>query len=136
MPVVDGVPFLRLAAGYEAEHGFDCAGAYGGLDLRLWNHKLDVYFGVRKTRKRVPLLECDCGSSGCWPLEATVRRKRDSVIWEAFENPFRPERDYSKFGRFVFDPAQYAESVRWLKSAFAWHDALPANARALSAAVQ
>ena len=135
MPVVDGEAFLRLAADYETEHGFDCAGAYGALDLRMWTHKLDVHFGVRKTRKRVALLDCDCGGSGCWPLEATIRRKRDSVIWEAFENPFRPERDYSKFGPFVFDPAQYADAVTWLRSAFAWHDALPVDARALSAAV-
>jgi hypothetical protein len=34
--------------------------------------------------ERVPLLGCDCGEWGCWPLVATVRSESGTVTWSEF----------------------------------------------------
>lgn len=115
VPVVDGRRLDDLAEEYERQKSFDVAGGYAGLvldhfkvgDLRLY------LFGEQQPwpGRRVPLLGCDCGELGCWPLVAVVDQESDLVRWSGFEQPHRGGRDYSDFGPFVFDRRDYNEAI-------------------------
>ena len=125
-PVVNDTPLLKLTSNFEREQNFDVAGSYGGLipewfdygplDLYfLGDHSADSYFAGRAG---IYVLACQCGEVGCWPLECRVRIEGDTVVWERFRQPFRPKRDYSPFGPFVFDASQYRHAVAALSAEF------------------
>jgi hypothetical protein len=59
------------------------------------------------------LLGCQCGEVGCWPLTTRVTVNNNRVLWDSFRQPHR-ERDYSRFGPFVFDLDQYRNAVALL----------------------
>lgn len=111
LPVVDGRRLVDLVEEYECDRSFDVVGGYAGLvldnvkvgDLRRY------LLGEQEPwpGRRVPLLGCDCGELGCWPLVAVVELENDLVRWHAFEQPHRGNRDYSGFGPFVFDRHDY-----------------------------
>jgi hypothetical protein len=61
--------------------------------------------------EKVPVLGCECGEWGCWPLLTRVVVDGDAVIWTDFEQPHRRDRDYSGFGPFIFDRRAYEEAV-------------------------
>jgi hypothetical protein len=116
---VDGEPLSGLIERFEAGHGYSPAGGYGGLVPDYFDFgDLVAYFlgqGVRQypAPGRAYLLGCgDCGEVGCWPLEASIMLDEHTVTWSSFAQPHRQERDYSEFGPFVFDRAQYARAVR------------------------
>jgi hypothetical protein len=117
--LVDGIPLAGLVERFEARHGFSPAGGYGGLipDYFNFGDLVDYFLGQGETQYPAPgracLLGCgDCGEVGCWPLEASIVVDEQTVAWLDFAQPFRQERDYSAFGPFVFDRAQYAQAVR------------------------
>jgi hypothetical protein len=116
---VDGAPLSGLIERYEASHGYSPAGGYGGLVPDYFNFgDLVAYLFGQAARQypapgRAYLLGCgDCGEVGCWPLEASIVLDEHMVTWSNFAQPHRRERDYSEFGPFVFDRAQYAGAVR------------------------
>src|SRR4051812_46116737 len=67
--------------------------------------------GVRTVHQRdgakTPVLGCECGEWGCWPLMARIAMTAELVIWDSFEQPHRKTRDYTAFGPFRFDRNQY-----------------------------
>ena len=52
-----------------------------------------------------------CGEVGCWPLGCRIRIDGEMVRWDSFSQPHRPNRDYSEFGPFIFERAQYLHAV-------------------------
>lgn len=60
---------------------------------------------------KTALLSCDCGEVGCSPLLARVTVSDDTVTWDEFEQPERPDWDYSGFGPFTFDRTQYERAL-------------------------
>jgi hypothetical protein len=90
-------------------------GVYGGLIPaffrfgRLADHFLGRWPG--RSGSKPPLLGCQCGEWGCWPLLARIRAVADSVIWDQFEQPHRPSRDYGAFGPFTFERQQYERAL-------------------------
>ncbi|MGN6672945.1 MAG: hypothetical protein ACTHMJ_23535 [Thermomicrobiales bacterium] len=38
---------------------------------------------------KTQLLQCTCGTVGCWPLYARVTVSDKQVVWDEFEQPFR-----------------------------------------------
>jgi hypothetical protein len=50
-------------------------------------------------------------AAGCWPLEARVVIDEETVTWNSFRQPFRPQRDYSDFGPFTFDRREYEAAI-------------------------
>jgi hypothetical protein len=40
------------------------------------------------------------------------------VVWDRFKQPHRPERDYSLFGPFVFNAAQYSMAANEIQARF------------------
>ena len=120
-PCVDGVMLTALVEEFERGHGLtDPAGGYGGLIPEHFDYgPLDRYFlGKSETLTGGPggifVLGCSCGEVGCWPLACVVSVRDGEIIWQSFEQPHRPTRDYSLFGSFVFELKQYMEALRTL----------------------
>jgi hypothetical protein len=53
-------------------------------------------------RENIYVLGRECGEVGCWPLCCRVELAAEVVVWKHFEQPHRPDRDYSSFGPFAF----------------------------------
>ena len=102
----------------------DLAGKYDGLpwelvatDLLLGEaHGIWAVLEASQAPHRVPLLLCECGEPGCWPLVATIEVREDRVIWRDFRQPHRKQWDYSKLGPFSFDRSQYVGALREARS--------------------
>jgi hypothetical protein len=122
MPCVDGVPLAALVTAYEEQNGFQPFGGYGGLIPEYFRYgPLDKYFlgqtsasGFWAEIEGVYLLGCRCGEVGCWPLRGKIELAGSDVIWRDFQQPHRPQRDYSRFGPFVFVWTDYERVLRQL----------------------
>jgi hypothetical protein len=125
-PVVNGAPLTQLIKSFEDGQQFEPAGGYGGLVPQFFDYgPLDRYLmgdcepdSYWARLGSIYVLGCDCGEVGCWPLLCRVTLDSDAVVWDRFKQPHRPERDYSQFGPFVFDAAQYRTAVRALQVQF------------------
>jgi hypothetical protein len=62
-------------------------------------------------QEKTALLSCDCGEVGCSPLLARVTVSDDTVTWDEFEQPTRPDWDYDGFGPFTFARAEYEQAL-------------------------
>jgi hypothetical protein len=60
--------------------------------------------------EKTALLSCNCGEVGCSPLLARVTVDNETVTWDEFEQPTRPDWDYDGFG-FTFERAQYEQAL-------------------------
>ena len=60
--------------------------------------------------QKTALLSCHCGEVGCSPLLARVTVDEDTVTWDDFEQPTRPDWDYDGFD-FTFERAQYEQAL-------------------------
>lgn len=89
----------------EREGHPDLAGAYMSIGAIDWESS------------KVTLLGCTCGVTSCWPLVSTISVTPTTVTWSNFEQPHRRPGsaavfwDYSGFGPFVFDRAQYEAAL-------------------------
>jgi hypothetical protein len=117
VPVVDGIELTKRVHEFERAHHMEPAGSYGGLIPAFFRFGPAVvhYFAsegafVDENRK-IPLLGCECGEWGCWPLLARVVADEETVTWTDFEQPHRKQRDYSAFGPFTFDRRVYESAV-------------------------
>jgi hypothetical protein len=122
VPTIDGVPLTELIDRFELTAGMSPAGdAYGGLIPEYFRFgPLDEHFHGRSsgvTRSKTPVLACECGEWGCWPLLTDITVTADRVTWDAFEQPHRKTRDYSGFGPMRFDRRQYDEALAVLVTA-------------------
>jgi hypothetical protein len=73
---------------------------------------------------RVEVLSCGaCGGSWCWPLSVRIEVRQESIVWRDFVQPHRddpciqPVWDYSGFGPFMFDRAEYEQEIKRLRIA-------------------
>ncbi|MFC9693886.1 hypothetical protein ACFTSF_35360 [Kribbella sp. NPDC056951] len=114
VPLVNGVSLVELIARYERGEGLDPAGGYSGqvLHTAAFSSLRKYLLGAPSTQ--YALLGCICGDTGCWPLQARIHADADTVTWDSFCQPHRPERDYSGFGPFVFDRSQYDKALQLL----------------------
>lgn len=114
LPLVDAVSLVDLVGAYEAARGYTPAGGYAGIvpDKRQ-SEDLRRHFAGEPHLwgDQVPVLGCNCGEQGCWPLLAHVAVDDETVTWSGFRQPHRPGWDYSGFGPFVFDRAEYERAV-------------------------
>jgi hypothetical protein len=60
---------------------------------------------------KTALLSCECGEVGCSPLLARVTMDEDTVTWDEFEQPTRPDWDYGDFGPFTFARSDYEQAL-------------------------
>jgi hypothetical protein len=126
IPILNAAPLTDMILSFERENRYEPAGGYGGLIPQhfkcgpldryfLGDFEENSYFG---DLGRIYLLGCNCGEVGCWPLAARVIPGAGSVVWDSFQQPHRPERDYSHFGPFVFNARQYRQAVADLQVEF------------------
>jgi hypothetical protein len=122
VPRVDGVPLTELIDSFETDAQMQPAGdAYGGLIPQFFRFgPMKDHFHGRSTDAmgpKTPVLGCECGEWGCWPLMARITVTDDVVIWDGFEQPHRAARDYTGFGPFRFDRHQYDAALQDLTTA-------------------
>jgi hypothetical protein len=91
--------YIGLVAGYMR---IDLAGQF------LGGQGTPMYEGEDE---RTALLGCGCGEVGCSPLMARITVTDETVTWEDFEQPTRPDWDYQGFGPFRFDRVQYERAL-------------------------
>lgn len=120
---VNGVDFPELVRETElpsarADEDEEIAGNYIGLVAGYMRVDLAGQFlGGQGTPMfeeddgKTALLGCGCGEVGCSPLMARVTVGDDTVTWDEFEQPTRPDWDYEDFGPFTFDRAQYERAL-------------------------
>lgn len=118
VPVVDGVALTDRIHDFEREHGMETrAVSYGGLIPAYFkfgpasHHYLTTHEVFISRKGKIPVLGCECGEWGCWPLLARVILEKTTVTWTDFEQPYRPDRDYSSFGPFVFSRSAYESAI-------------------------
>ncbi len=96
------------------------AGAYAGLPPRIVKAPASPLLGQTEPGYfkdgRVTLLECTCGTPGCWPLVAWLALDASTVTRSDFAQPHRREWDLSALGPFVFDRAQYESALAAVES--------------------
>lgn len=111
VPVIDDEPLTDRIHRFENEAGMETRPtSYGGLvpeNYRFGSLTAHFLGETELTRDRAPVLGCDCGEWGCWPLLCRIDATDDIVVWSQFGQPFRPARDYSPFGPFTFDRDAY-----------------------------
>ncbi|GAA5706180.1 hypothetical protein AQJ43_37025 [Streptomyces avermitilis] len=121
VPHIDGAPLTELIDEYEIAAGMQPAGdAYGGLipEFFRFGPMQDHFLGLSTSAMgpKTPVLGCECGEWGCWPLMARITATADLVTWDAFEQPHRKTRDYVAFGPFQFDRHQYDGALQALSA--------------------
>ena len=118
-PSVNGVRLPDLVTKFEEARNYEPVGGYGGIipgwfdygpleKYFLGEYGQDSYWAKLGTAY---ILGCNCGEVGCWPLECRIRVEGNDVVWDHFSQPHRNARDYSEFGPFVFDGAQYRDAL-------------------------
>lgn len=120
VPVIDGSALTDLIDAFESQARMEPSGGYGGLVPAHFNFgPLVAHFlgDCAAKSSKTPLLGCDCGEWGCWPLPARIVATDDTVTWTDFEQPHRRDRDYSDFGPFSFDRNQYQNALTILDAA-------------------
>jgi hypothetical protein len=120
VPLIDGREFADIVHEFERANAMETrAVSYGGLIPEFYKFEpLDRHFlGVAEsvgTDGKVPVLGCECGEWGCWPLRVRIVVDGARVVWSEFEQPHRETRDYSGLGPFVFDASDYGKALRAL----------------------
>jgi hypothetical protein len=120
VPEIDGTLLTELIDNFECAAGMTPAGAaYGGLVPANYRFgALDRHFRGGSTEAfgpATPVLGCECGEWGCWPLMARISLTDDVVTWDQFAQPHRPVRDYTAFGPFHFPRTQYDDALADLR---------------------
>jgi hypothetical protein len=125
VPIIDGVALRDLVTAFESDRHMDPSGGYGGIIPQFYDYgPLDSYlmrqFSADSSWARLGgiVLGCDCGEVGCWPLLCRVKIEDETVVWDNFRQPHRPQRDYSEFGPFVFVAVQYQNAVTELQAQY------------------
>ncbi|MCA2205738.1 hypothetical protein [Nocardia rosealba] len=129
MPRIDSIPLIDLVDTFEIGAGMEPSGdMYGGLAPQFFrfDSATEHFHGSRKPRK-TPVLACSCGEVGCWPLFTRISLTGDLVVWDHFEQPHRPTRDYTAFGPFLFDRIRYDTAIQDLSTAIESHKASSAQ---------
>lgn len=116
VPIIDGTPLLELIDRFELTRSMHPAGgAYGGLVPAFYRFgPMMQHFLGRSTSAtgfKTPVLGCECGEWGCWPLAAEIMVLDEFVVWDFFEQVHRRGRDYSGFGPFWFGRRQYEAAL-------------------------
>ncbi len=119
IPCIDTVPLLDLVDSFELNVGMQPAGgAYGGIVPRFvkFGSAISHFHGTTRltSEQKTPVLACECGELACWPMLTRITLTGDLVVWDRFQQPYRPTRDYGTFGPFLFDRDQYDSAVRTL----------------------
>lgn len=115
---INGVDLVHLVGLYETAQGFDPAGGYGGLIPAYYQFgpMTDHFLGRGATMSSdVPVLGCDCGEWGCWPLMVNIAADDVRVQWSHFGQPHRPGWDYGTFGPMSFRRMSYDIALRELE---------------------
>jgi hypothetical protein len=128
---IDNRKFLDLLREHEEPFAIreghpEIAGSYGPIPVAWLASSPGTLFGRSSPDEdvddgRVPLLSCECGDSGCWPLLCRIMDDGHTIVWSDFQQPHRAsgagEWSYAGFGPFVFDRKLYVDAIESLVDA-------------------
>jgi hypothetical protein len=111
----------------EKEGHPELSGKYSGLDLDLIKNPKDYFLGKSdavygETGDKTILLDCTCGSLGCWAFVAKIQETQNMIIWSSFEQTHRKGEltniiwNYDELSSFEFDKEQYLNELEKLKT--------------------
>ncbi|MFD3704018.1 hypothetical protein ACFWUP_12785 [Nocardia sp. NPDC058658] len=108
-----------LIGTFEISVGMEPVGdAYGGLVPLFvrFESAMGHFHGYSPLTvgQKTPVLACNCGALGCWPLLMRITVTGNLVLWDHFEQPHRIARDCAAFGPFLFDRNPYDNAVQGL----------------------
>ena len=123
--MIDGKNLIDSLKDYELplakkEGSKNIAGAYDGLDPKvLFANLTNSEDNQNSEEYKSDILDCECGSPGCWTFMIKVIEKQDTVIWTGFEQIHRSKDsanfwDYSGFKDFEFRRNEYFEKLKEL----------------------
>lgn len=126
--LIDGNNLIDLLKDYELplakkEGSETIAGAYDGLDPKvLFANLTNSKDNQNSENDKSDILDCECGSPGCWTFMVKVIEKQDTVIWTGFEQIHRSKNsanywDYSDFKDFEFNRIEYLKKLDELMTA-------------------
>lgn len=113
VPFINGNSLIDRIKKIELKYDKTIAGAYDGIRPDLLLHELTN--GSIQDKIKSKILECECGSDGCWTLLMSVTEKDKFVSWGNFEQIHRDNWDYSEMGEFVFEKSAYQKALEELK---------------------
>ena len=118
-PIIGGRSLVDLVTDYEEGRGWELAGIHDGLvldELQLEDLEEHLLQGRPSSHHDtgVAVLGCTCGVNECLPLLAEVRITDDQVSWGGFQYSLAAglSWDYSDFGPFEFERAQYEVALQ------------------------
>ena len=116
VPAIGAVPLTTLIDAYELGAGMlPAGGAYGGLIPAFYRFgSMDRHFRGGSTETfgpATPVLACECGRWDDWPLLCRIGITDSAVTWDVFAQPYRPARDYTRFGPFRFGRGAYEDAL-------------------------
>ena len=118
-PIIGGRSLVDLVTDYEEGRGWELAGIHDGLvldELQVENLREHLLQGKPSSPHDagVAVLGCTCGVNECLPFLAEVRLTDEQVLWGGFQYELAAglSWDYSDFGPFVFDRAQYEVALQ------------------------
>ena len=116
VPLIDGESLVELVNSFEEAAGMQPAGdAYGGRVVGSFRFgPMDLHFLGLGGGRKTAVLGCNCGEWGCWPLLTRIDAGDAVVVWDRFEQPHRPARDYSGFPALRFGRRQYDAALAGL----------------------
>lgn len=127
-PVIDDLELPVILAEIErpfaqAEGHPEIAGNYGGVLLKLLQPPSRYLFGEPPPsfgeNGKVAVLECTCGTGGCWPFLVRISVNGDLVTWDQFEQPHRNRNgvllwSYEALGTLKFRSDEYMMAIESL----------------------
>ncbi len=120
--LVDLIRDVELSSALHEGHA-NLAGAYVGIPPMVAflpsRHLLgEPAAGWDWQPEAVPVLQCECGEPGCWPLLVCIAIGSETVTWSDFRQPHRGPQSraghwrYDALPGFTFDRRQYEEALR------------------------
>jgi hypothetical protein len=98
------------------------AGQYEGLNPQTLYNNLNMLEGSHNsTDEKVDILDCECGTWGCWAMMISVTTELETITWSNFEQLHRGitshnQWNYDEFGPFIFDKKAYKVELEKLIS--------------------
>lgn len=113
---IDGANLIELIK--QVENNFDkqIAGQYSGITPSELLKNLTAESEDLDEHNKRKILECECGSDGCWSFLLNQRIEQNKIIWKNFEQIHRENWQYESIEPLTFGIINFSEQLEKLKN--------------------
>lgn len=112
LPFINDKSLVDIIKEIEQKWDSKIAGAYDGIrPIFLYEELSEKSSFFHNSKPRI--LECDCGTDGCWSLLIEIKENESTIEWLNFEQIFRDNWNYNL--HFEFDKKEYENAINKLK---------------------